>query len=76
MCGLFGVATARGRRLSVNEQACVTMCDLLAHRGPDGAGRAFSDHVALAHRRLAMLDAAGGAQPFRSTGPSPRVVLA
>jgi len=76
MCGLFGVATARGRRLSVNEQACVTMCDLLAHRGPDGAGRAFSDHVALAHRRLAMLDAIGGAQPFRSTGQTPRVVLA
>ena len=76
MCGVFGVATARGRRLSLNEQACVSMCDLLAHRGPDAAGCAFAGHVALAHRRLALLDAEGGAQPFRSTGPSPRVVLA
>ncbi len=33
-------------------------------------------HIALAHRRLTLLDAEGGAQPFRSTGPSPRVILA
>lgn len=76
MCGVFGVATARVRKLSLNEQACVSMCDLLMHRGPDAAGCTYAGHVALAHRRLALLDAEGGAQPFRSTGDGPRVVIA
>ena len=76
MCGVFGVATARGRSLSLNEQACATMCDLLAHRGPDAAGVMHAGHIAFSHRRLTLLDAEGGAQPFRSTGPSPRVVIA
>ncbi|MFZ4749889.1 MAG: asparagine synthase (glutamine-hydrolyzing) [Phycisphaerales bacterium] len=76
MCGVFGIATARGRRLSLDEQACVATCELLAHRGPDAAGSMHAGHVALVHRRLALLDAEGGAQPFRSTGPGPRVILA
>ncbi len=76
MCGVFGVATARGRKLVLDEQACVAMCDLLAHRGPDASGSMHAGHVALAHRRLTLLDAVGGTQPFRSTGASPRVILA
>lgn len=75
MCGVFGVATARARRVSLDEQACVAMCELLAHRGPDAAGSMHAGHVALAHRRLALLDLEGGAQPFRSAGNSPRVIL-
>ena len=76
MCGVFGVATARGRKLSLNDQTCVALGELLAHRGPDAAGHMHAGHVALAHRRLALLDAEGGAQPFRSTGGTPRVILA
>ena len=76
MCGVFGIATARGRRLSLDEQACVATCELLAHRGPDAAGSMHAGHVALVHRRLALLDAEGGAQPFRSECPGPRVILA
>ena len=37
-----------------------------AHRGPDGEGFAAGDRWGLAHRRLAVLDRAGGAQPMWS----------
>jgi len=38
----------------------------LRHRGPDGEGEAFRTFAALAHTRLAMVDAKDGAQPIRS----------
>jgi len=76
MCGVFGVATARGRKVSLGPQACVALGDLLAHRGPDAAGSLHLGHIAFAHRRLSLLDVDGGAQPYRSTGPTPRVIVA
>ncbi len=52
------------------------MRDLLAHRGPDDAGLLHEGHLALAHRRLTLLDAVGGAQPFRLQRRGlPRVAL-
>jgi asparagine synthase (glutamine-hydrolysing) len=38
----------------------------LAHRGPDGGGIHAEGPIALGHRRLAILDLAGGAQPIFS----------
>jgi asparagine synthase (glutamine-hydrolysing) len=53
------------------------MRDLLAHRGPDAAGLVRERNVALAHRRLALLDREGGVQPFVLAEPGlARVVLA
>jgi asparagine synthase (glutamine-hydrolysing) len=40
------------------------MRDILAHRGPDGAGLWADDHAVLAHRRLSIVDLAGGHQPL------------
>ena len=40
------------------------MCDVLHHRGPDGAGTQCAAGVGLGHRRLAIIDVAGGAQPL------------
>lgn len=40
------------------------MADTLNHRGPDGEGLYVKDNVAIAHRRLAIIDLAGGAQPI------------
>ena len=42
------------------------MADALAHRGPDGDGYFYCpvNRVSLAHRRLAILDIAGGDQPM------------
>jgi asparagine synthase (glutamine-hydrolysing) len=39
------------------------MTDAIAHRGPDGSGAYVGNGIALGHRRLAIIDLAGGAQP-------------
>ena len=49
----------------VGASSCARCRARLAHRGPDGRGEAFAlGFAALAHTRLAMVDRAGGAQPF------------
>jgi asparagine synthase (glutamine-hydrolysing) len=40
------------------------LTDRLAHRGPDGAGYRLFGRAGLGHRRLAIIDLAGGAQPL------------
>jgi len=40
------------------------MLDLLAHRGPDDAGRYVAEGVALGHRRLSIIDLETGRQPL------------
>ncbi len=43
------------------------MCDLIAHRGPDGHGVHCDGAVGFGHRRLAIIDLSpGGAQPMQS----------
>lgn len=60
-----------GARRAVDDATLARMRDVLAHRGPDGAG-AFVEcaddgsGVALGHRRLAIVDVAHGAQPMAS----------
>jgi asparagine synthase (glutamine-hydrolysing) len=39
------------------------MCEVIAHRGPDGTGFHFDEHAALGMRRLAIVDLATGDQP-------------
>ncbi len=39
--------------------------DALTHRGPDAEGWHFEETVALGHRRLSIIDLAGGGQPMR-----------
>ena len=62
MCGIVGFAP-------VNENASQIlkkMMDRIAHRGPDGEGQFIDDYVALGHRRLSIIDLAGGQQPMKS----------
>ena len=40
------------------------MCDRIRHRGPDDAGYFIDGRVALGHRRLSIIDVAGGKQPI------------
>jgi asparagine synthase (glutamine-hydrolysing) len=40
------------------------MSNRLAHRGPDDVGNYWDNHAALAFRRLAIIDVAGGHQPL------------
>jgi asparagine synthase (glutamine-hydrolysing) len=50
------------------------MADALAHRGPDAAGEALAGPVALAARRLAIIDVAHGDQPIATEGGAVTVV--
>jgi len=61
MCGIAGII-GRGATAEVAQ----AMADRLAHRGPDGEGNWLGAGVALAHRRLAILDVSiAGAQPMQ-----------
>jgi len=67
MCGIAG-AVVRPESL-VDLPVIDRMLDSLAHRGPDGRGTAryssqAGDRVLLGHRRLAIIDPAGGKQPM------------
>ncbi|MFY1691538.1 asparagine synthase (glutamine-hydrolyzing) [Plantactinospora sp. WMMB782] len=42
------------------------MCDVITHRGPDGAGMHTDDRCVMGMRRLAIIDVAGGDQPVRN----------
>lgn len=55
MCGICGVVD-RAPVNPVPESTLVAMRDALVHRGPDDAGLLLEPHVALASRRLAILD--------------------
>src|SRR5207247_1648020 len=65
MCGIAGIIGSLSPRLT---GAARTMSSCMAHRGPDGDGFWQSDGatgVALAHRRLAIIDLSDdGRQPM------------
>jgi asparagine synthase (glutamine-hydrolysing) len=64
MCGLAGMAALSGTLAPDVKAAMRAMTDAIRHRGPDGEGF-YADHVAaLGHRRLAIIDRAGGVQPI------------
>jgi asparagine synthase (glutamine-hydrolysing) len=62
MCGIAGWVAARGVDAGILRQ----MTEAVAHRGPDGEGTYVSadESVGLGHRRLAIVDVAGGRQPL------------
>lgn len=72
MCGLAGLIRYDGGASSRLAQA-VFMRDRLLHRGPDGQGLWHDAFAVLGHTRLALVDAAHGAQPMCS--PDGRYVL-
>ncbi len=71
MCGLAGYV---GISASYGRGVLQRMAAVQEHRGPDGEGFFVSGLTGLAHRRLAVLDRPGGAQPM--TSPDGRYVLA
>ena len=67
MCGIAGIWQLDGQK--VDPTTIERFIGALAHRGPDGEGVLNEDEgrLALAHRRLAILDlSAAGDQPMRS----------
>jgi asparagine synthase (glutamine-hydrolysing) len=62
MCGIAGFVN--GGSAAADREVLARMTATLAHRGPDGDGFYTDGPVALGHRRLAIIDVAGGAQPL------------
>jgi asparagine synthase (glutamine-hydrolysing) len=64
MCGIAGAAALRGRLDPDIASAVLAMTAALQHRGPDGDGFFSDPFVGLGHRRLSIIDRAGGRQPL------------
>jgi asparagine synthase (glutamine-hydrolysing) len=68
-CGIYGQGGHDDRRAVVTR-----MVAALAHRGPDGEGVLVEEEVALAHRRLSIVDLSPmGAQPMALGASGPRI---
>lgn len=63
MCGINGVLHLGGRQ-PVSKDVLVTMTSALSHRGPDSNAYVVEGHVGFGFQRLAIIDLAGGLQPF------------
>src|SRR5919199_40862 len=63
MCGIAGWVDF-GRNLTAEQPTVQAMTDTMACRGPDAEGLWIAPHVALGHRRLAVIDLQGGRQPM------------
>lgn len=61
MCGICGIIS---KTPIINPEPVRKMQNALVHRGPDDQGEFFDAHVALAIRRLNIIDPEGGRQPL------------
>jgi asparagine synthase (glutamine-hydrolysing) len=71
MCGICGVASANG---SADPERVARMSATLVHRGPDSAGEFSDGTVALAARRLSIIDLETGDQPIANEDGTLQVV--
>ena len=60
MCGICGAFSINGPLDPAVRDAVPGMTRTLAHRGPDGEDFYFDNRVGLGHRRLSIIDIAGG----------------
>jgi asparagine synthase (glutamine-hydrolysing) len=74
MCGIAGFVAAPGRQLPQREQIGRAL-EAMRHRGPDDEGTAVVDGAVLLHRRLSIVDVAGGAQPMANEDGTVLVVF-
>jgi asparagine synthase (glutamine-hydrolysing) len=74
MCGIAGIYHySKANPASRAELESLT--DVLSHRGPDGSGYYVQGPVGLGHRRLSIIDLAGGTQPIFNEDATVAVVL-
>jgi asparagine synthase (glutamine-hydrolysing) len=73
MCGICGLVALDGSEVDARELAA--MSRTLRHRGPDSDGSFVDGPVALAGRRLGVIDPAGGHQPVENEDGTVRVLL-
>ena len=63
MCGIVGFVNFK-QVLTKHKNVLLNMNSSLINRGPDEDGYYIKEHVALAHKRLIVIDAEGGKQPM------------
>jgi asparagine synthase (glutamine-hydrolysing) len=73
MCGIAGYATFDPRGVA-DSSAIRAMLTCISHRGPDDEGDFTDQGVVLGHRRLSIIDVAGGHQPLAGARASTVVV--
>lgn len=74
MCGIAGLIN---KSRQIFESEIVAMTNAIKHRGPDGDGFWIeqSQHVGFGHRRLSIIDLAGGAQPMMDDSGKIQIVF-
>jgi len=73
MCGIAGFCNFNGQ--AADQQLLEKMTHSIASRGPDGHGTFTREGVGLGHRRLSIIDLAGGYQPMFNEDDSIAVVF-
>lgn len=73
MCGICGIFDLSGD--AIDRADLERMIASIQHRGPDGDGRYLDGEVGLGHRRLSIIDVAGGAQPIANEDRTLQVVF-
>lgn len=71
MCGITGFMNEKQNK----EKIIKKMSKRIEHRGPDSEGFYIDDNVALAHRRLSIIDLEGGTQPLYNEDKSKLVIF-
>ncbi|MEQ1573333.1 MAG: asparagine synthase (glutamine-hydrolyzing) [Vicinamibacterales bacterium] len=75
MCGIVGAVAIEGPLDPRIRAALSSMATAIAHRGPDAEGFFTDDWAALGHRRLSIIDRAGGGQPLSNEDGSRWIVF-
>jgi asparagine synthase (glutamine-hydrolysing) len=73
MCGIAGVLYADPDR-PPEQKVLEAMSQAIAHRGPDADGFLVEPGIGLVHRRLSIIDLAGGDQPIPNEDGSIQIV--
>ena len=71
MCGITGFINNKDNKKEIIKK----MADRIAHRGPDGEGYYIDENIAMAHRRLAIIDLNTGQQPMYNNDKSLVIVF-
>jgi asparagine synthase (glutamine-hydrolysing) len=74
MCGIAGVLFSNSSCVP-DRTALLGISAAIAHRGPDGEGILAEPGIGLVHRRLSIIDLAGGGQPIGNEDGSIQVVF-
>lgn len=75
MCGIVGIVDFENNLLE-ESGTLSAMLNTISHRGPDTAGTFMTHQAVLGHRRLVVVDPAGGSQPMtRSMGTNTYTIV-